>query len=479
MITSFKSSLPLLGSLLVLEEQKIGPQNSLKLRIVLIQRTLEALKAFEEKKLSQFDAIVGDQACQIRALKVCFLSREKDLQGEIEKAKRLCNEQLNAISRLNKNLLALEQECERGVSEIKMQKRPLVEENSKIGQERLMAIKSCKENGLTVRDIDKIYASKFAGVKKKHVQIDEDVEQFKIRAKNQQYELVSSLDNSLEVDPRIIFLAQSYFLNLVKKRELVPKDEFGNFNSKDKTNIGQFNTGINSLNNTMSQVVAKAKKAVADQSVVFVQEEYCLLRSERAYLLKNRVSILKPIYNTDKIIIREELPFFYITKVIFQRTIEENIQVLLKVRNKRANPLDPLSFKAKIAFIGNQESGKFDLLAMDKVDTNAASIVIEGISEKTNVELRSDSYITELLDRAGGLMEIINLNASQHSQFTDQKIVSNKIFDDIPKIEPEEKQLLISKREEAYQKGFARENCTALVIDHIFCDLIKNQLDNG
>jgi hypothetical protein len=154
--------------------------------------------------------------------------------------------------------------------------------------------------------------------------------------------------------------------------------------------------------------------------------------------------------------------------VIFERALEERLYVLVKVRNKASNPLEQSSFLAKRLFVGNPETHSFERVDATGIDRTVDLLVIEAISDN---KLEDARFLDTLVDKGGGLMGVIDLNAVQHTQYSDQN--NGPKFDEIPDIPPEERKALCLKVQEAVEKGFAKGYSQALLIDHVFAENIN------
>lgn len=69
-----------------------------RLEKLIFQMTVDAMGAFQRGELGRFDALVGDQACQIRGLQVALMARNPDLHEEIQVLKPLFIAALGAPS---------------------------------------------------------------------------------------------------------------------------------------------------------------------------------------------------------------------------------------------------------------------------------------------------------------------------------------------------------------------------------------------
>jgi hypothetical protein len=453
-------SFPLMKELLITNEGKENPKDQINIRLSLLQRVLEAIDAFEGKRLSCFDAIVGDQACQIRALRICLLSRE-DLEGEFRKAKLLCQEKCKQSEKIRENIDKLQFEASK---EKKEELKQLVEMSKKVATNQAEALEAAKGKSKEILDVIKeAFFKEFAEIKKKKAILEGQIKKREEDAIVKQHELLKPLDTDFDVDERILFIARAYFLTLIKKAEVLQKNNLGEVNYKDKTKVANLYCGPGKPPTTLLEEVVKvAKNEMAAMSFRFVQAQASRLTCAGVSLLQTRVS--KPRQTNG----RQELPFYYMTKVIFERALEERLYVLVKVRNKASNPLEQSSFLAKRLFVGNPETHSFERVDATGIDRTVDLLVIEAISDN---KLEDARFLDTLVDKGGGLMGVIDLNAVQHTQYSDQN--NGPKFDEIPDIPPEERKALCLKVQEAVEKGFAKGYSQALLIDHVFAENIN------
>ena len=124
----------------------------------------------------------------------------------------------------------------------------------------------------------------------------------------------------------------------------------------------------------------------------------------------------------------------------------------------------------------SRKEGAYRVTEADSVDLEKRAIVIESISCIASKTLDQSSYVAALLEGNRDLLEIVDLNTAQHTQYTDQKMANTTMFNAVIGLESEEKERVIELYRKAFREGFSLNNPKICCIDHIFCDLVKNQV---
>lgn len=375
-------TLPLVGSIVLNNCYETASSEEKFNTIQLVYtRALEALNGMINLDLKLFDGLVGDQACQIRALKIISLTKE-DYTVEIELLK-------NKIQKLE---------------DIRLE---IIEEQKILNDEKKKLYEQRKQNKITPEEI-KIYDKKILENKKSLF------EKFSTEMINQ----------DILVSKDVLFITEAYFLTLIKTRTEIANSYKDGTNPKllqlKNLNCGKITLGDESLN--------AMKMSLSEKSVEFVKD------------LAKEIN-----YPTDCLEVRlnkrMELPFLYMTEVIFRNAFEAKIPILLKIKN-----IKDKAFACNILF---NKSNKY-----------SSGLIVEGFSNKSSEELKSKIYKKQLKNE--GILKIISYNAAQHNQYTNCSDFNNN-------------QVIIKK--EAIEKGFSMSNPLLCCIDHVFCDLIVNQIE--
>ncbi|MFQ5729270.1 MAG: hypothetical protein ACE5GN_02800 [Waddliaceae bacterium] len=465
----YKEELSLLESLLPEELDVASPREHLNAIQILFQRTRDAVEAFNKKSFSAFDAIVGDQACQIRALQVCLLAAE-DLSSEMAVIQEKCLSKLEIITKLKSEFSSREKKTLFKINKIREEKiTPLSGENREIAKERALALEGIKRPDPRYKPINEKFAQKFAAVAQKKVSFEKEIQGLEKSCALKQHRSIREADLDFILSEKGLFLVNAFLLTLTKEAKVEKDNSNRGYEFHEYTNPKMLGiAGISFPTQIMNKVVDIAKKALVKQSVLFIQYQASLLKSSDAPLLQKMVS--QPRFIAKKN--HQELPFFYMTRVIFQRAMEEGVPIFLRVRNVAAHPLEPESFQSQLLFKVDEASGKYKAIPSDPSST---AIIIEAYSSMGQDELSNPLFQKKLLSNAGELLRFIDYNTSQHSQFTDQKITSAEMFD-ILDIENEKKERLVQMMLAAIKKGFSLSNPALCCIDHICCDQVGNQI---
>jgi hypothetical protein len=183
---------------------------------------------------------------------------------------------------------------------------------------------------------------------------------------------------------------------------------------------------------------------------------------------------------------REETPCFYSIRVMLQICRKNEIPLLLKIKkapHSEENLSDPFDALIFVKACGTSSELALDSTGPEELDLTRPCIVIEGMRGGKGVfEESSDEYINRLLKH--NLLHLIDMNAAQHSQYTKHLEIA-----DIPAFsssamgwEALSKELLDDKnrltelKERAVKYGCSPENQTLLRITHIFTDILEKEL---
>lgn len=437
------SGLPLLGTLIPEESQRPS-EDCLDAIQLIYMRALEALTAFTTHEFKRFDALVGDQACQIRALKISLIASKRFDSTIVE-----IQENLKKIKKFKEDLIKLDTDK---TNDKDLKK--LKEEMTEIGK-KIHTKKPSKKEPQNMSEMALIKTSEEIDFLKNQLTVYQ-TEKLKSEEK---YTLLKNgiLNDAKTIEVKVcedaLFLIQAFFLTLCKREKA--EQEKGVYLVRESLDPNHLMIKTeykrNPLKNNGADLLDRAKQYIANKSIVFVQEQADVLDCPYK-------GFLNPILISSKG--RHELSFFYMTRVIFESALKNYIPVLLKIRNIHDDPTQLKSFVFKKLFPNN-------------INKDISCIVIEAFSNKSSQELLSSSFEKELSKVGGNIIEIVDLNAAQHSQYTDVRdFIDNKGVTNIPNLTPEINQ----KKVEAESKGFSCENPAMCCIEHVFCDVIGKQM---
>ncbi len=296
--------LPLFGSLILKncfynskeEEQFTAIQ-------LILMRAMEAFTALNNKDLSQFDALVGDQACQIRALKIIMLCSE-DFDLEIQAIRSCYNKLLGMISVRNSELNRLD-----------------------------LAITTLSKNLRDLYPLDQQKFLKEFNDKKKG--FESEKRKLNNNFSSDRKNFIGSIKASdINVSQNTLFLLRSYFLTLTKTTK-------AEYNYPTAIDPLKFESGsLKSRNILIGSLFKNMQFELSLQSVDFVQNLGRKLNYESMNCLVETT--------VEKAVV---LPFFYMTEVIFLSALEMDIPIFLKIKNINEN-----TFQRKMLFAVNANS---------------------------------------------------------------------------------------------------------------------------
>lgn len=459
-----EAGVPVLDALLPLSVVKPHPQEHLNLILLIYQRALDALDAFERGNFPSLDAPAGDQACQIRALKLSVIDCR-----ELSFIKEIIYEKMDKIKVLQSRFFDLNASCQEQVKTIKTEiLEPLSKENKKIADKKLKLIKGLAKSDPEYKAINLQFAPYFKKVNQQKKPALAKIDALNEACLHELSRLIEEADLEFCIDPEVVFLVRCYLVALAKVE--IIREEMGSFIFETHFNLKNLNPMEYKISKkNLLKVVNSAKEAIRSGSISFIQEQSAFLLGERGVKLQKIVE--NPRFVESKG--RKELSFFHLTQVIFQRAMQLQIPILLKVRNEASHPLNQKGFGCSALF--KSDGNVFEVSKVLSGDLASRVIVIESFSKKAFEYLTTQHYLDELLQSSGGLLRLIDLNSAQHGQYTDQIDCDSSMFETIPGIGTSEKESLIQLFTEAVNQGFSSVNSDVLCIEHIYCDLLANQ----
>jgi hypothetical protein len=221
--------------------------------------------------------------------------------------------------------------------------------------------------------------------------------------------------------------------------------------TEEKKLITSYFTGCS--NGFLKNIVSKAKKDLAEAGISFFRQKARSISSEMMQEMMSEGNV-KTIQG------RKELPCVYTLKMMLEIAANENIPVLVKVKKTahhvEESPDTPFDVEL------------FSRALPSKPKDDTCVIVIEGMRKEVGNRARED-YISRLSSLS--LLTLCELNAAQHSQYSDKTGI-----DGVPLLKdfPEEKERLEKLKNEAKQLGCSDSNMDLFCITHIFCDTLAN-----
>lgn len=228
--------------------------------------------------------------------------------------------------------------------------------------------------------------------------------------------------------------------------------------------------------NRMKTLVDAAKIALSKTSCELIQDASCGLDLDPlAQLLLKKVQ---------KVHGRDELPCYATCQVVFKMAMKENIPVLLKVRKARhlveslRDPYDVTFLLKPIELQSGAQRKGFIACRPTREDMNKAMIVVEGQRCGASIQTETTEEYAERLGNEN-FMDLIAMNAGAHKQYSADGI-QIPLVEEIAKKMPLAAELLLQPiaelSERAQQEGCMHNNQKLFAITHIFCDTLRNQL---
>lgn len=395
----------------------------------IIQHSLEGLKAFKLGNLMLFDACVGDQACQIRA--ITLSSIYKDLpKSNLKNARETIKKCISSVRLKKEKIEKLKQQAK--------------EEINGTQAEYLKELDALKSAGGEKRN-------QIASLKKKYEADLKKVKDIESKLQEKITSKCSIQKLSLALEKKIAFILLCY---LVTKIKVTSCDQYKVAHDRDSMKLFQI-TSLSYHGPLVEKIIARARILVSQYSVEEVKEMAKSLLSKSAPRLEEVVSNPK---ETKKGLL--EVPFYHGTKVLFKKAKELKIPILLKIRQREEDPLNPLSYNVKLAFKPSNE-GQYSLAKLSEIEEGPI-IVIESASIEKDQEKIEDYF-----SRVKSIIHFIDCSSAQHGQYT------------IPGIElsitEQENEKINHLKKEAIEMGMTMGDPRICAIEHIYANLISNE----
>lgn len=319
----------------------------------------------------------------------------------------------------------------------------VVEEGKLLKLDALLGDQACQVRTVFIGCLYKEYKS--------NVVVQEQYRQLKEKAKNQE---------NYNVPESLLRLAQCFLLTYTKEfkegKRLCDccKTSVKCFReqTEEKKLLKTYFSGCSV--SFVKGLVSRAKKAIVDAGILFLQQKAEVVSPPMIQKMLSSENI-KTIQG------RRELPCIYSLKMMLEIAQAEHIPILIKVKKTahllEQEPNDP--FDVEI----------FGLPISSEITESSPVMVIEGMRKERDDETK-DAYIAKLASYT--LLELCELNAAQHSQYSDKTSI-----DGVPLLNEfsEEKTRLQELSTKAKQIGCSEENMDLFCITHIFCDTFTFQ----
>jgi hypothetical protein len=424
------------------------PEDQLDAKEIILSMAVSAISDFIGKKFS--DPLIGDQLCEIRAYQLILLSK-MDLDEELQSTLANCASAISAIAEVRCILRSLQQEELGFIAEKKKSLEPFKQKNAELSKQ-LAEQRKTAEN---VKELMKKFQAEFASIKEESKVIDQKIDEIKQAYLSKRYAIMTGSQIDFPVSQRVLLIVQSYLLTKIKLEKLVTFPS-GKVIISDKTLVSNLVIdGVRCPTVLFEAVIPNLKKAVLESSIAFVQQYAAVTLRWNAVKQQN------------------EMPFYFALKIIYQQALADKIPIVLKIRDQTVSPHDPKSFVCRRLF--NVDGTNYVPVDGDFVD--APALIVEAYSSQNESVLKTAAFLDQLLASAGGLFNyLVEVDAVQHTQYTDQLETDENIFDPIPDISEEEKNNLVKQRQVALELGFGATFPIQCCVEHVFADLISKQL---
>ena len=419
-------------------EEVSSSLEKLNLMTYIVKQALDAYLCYQAQKFFRFDAIVGDEACQIRAFKLAHLNQQNySVRNGIEG----CQNLLSQIERVTEIFKLIKQKADvrkKGINQkiCELMKKQEMILGRKLSKNENKELKTGFQQDLDL--IERDFREEICQVF--------DLEQLKLNLK-------------LDFDER--FLLNSYLLCKVK--DSVPIKNGQMKDVQDRTSLDLLKRDDLKIDGGLLEKIYEiSKRSLMEQSFEIVREE--------SQLLLGRVD--STLVNLESKSLSLSIPFLIGIETLFKRASILQIPLMLKIRNQSDSPLDPNAFVSKSFFVGD---GNGDFTLVENIE-NSSAMVIKCRSSLPAQTLLRPSYLLDVLQKSGSLFRMILLNGAQHNQYKGRN-VSRNMFEEVSDLEAERKEEFIQLYEEAIANGFSNgssnENLNLCIIEHVYFDRIE------
>ncbi len=436
---------------------------------------LDAIKNAGKRKPP--DPIVGDQACQIRALKLVFILRSQAFHAEIRQLEPLTEEKIRMVKEAERLLHSIRKEKEAALRKPVSQIKALASKKRALAREiPSFPLQKSGDNKVEARDP----ASEIAEVEQQIEKIRQKIQPIESEYDAKVSEIKASFVTDLAITSDLAFYLFSEILTKAKSERTEIHQGSGEKIGHDDIDPASLKKIAATLSTSdAKQIVKASQKALAALSVSFVQNEAKHCRSFDQPLLELMASKVKEVKHSGHGS-HPELPCYHYTRLIFQRALEERVPIILKVRNVKEDPFDPSGFTSYTLFRVDHLTGSYAVSKYSQEDLDLPAIVMECRSQAAKDALSKASFIEELVGKTGGIVPLIELLTAQHVQYTDQKHMGSfeEYFSGID-MPQSEKERVIKMGHLASALGIAPSNPTLCCPEHIYCNTLAREMPKG
>jgi hypothetical protein len=379
--------------------------------------TVAAMEAFQASELRKNDALVGENACQLRAAKI------KDLADLYSTSVDWCEEIQRVKEQAGKIILT----------------------------QKLPACMNHVEKIVTSKDFKDEYG------------LNLSVTKFCTK-----WGLLQPLSDNVR------FIVESYWLSQTKKTIV---DDTHSYQLVDKTSmekLARFNLNENGLlpksnvqlvsNKKLPELTLTIQRDLAALSVQYLLKEVRLLKDSPI----NRIAqtVLSDNHHIRKDPLgRECAPTFYSLESLMQRMIDKKQHLLIDIT--RWNHDEKMVDRLHLLYAPDQQAGTFRPLTQEENQPKSVVVIMGNSVRDDQDSLSKEDYLQ--LFRSHPLEEILNANWAQHAQYPakiDQAIAEQQ----------DKRRVELANR--AIHLGCTPKNMSLFVVDHILCDTLQGALTN-
>lgn len=416
------------------------------------------------------DPIVGDEACQARALIFAINMPSFSYQQQLKDSLEALEVEFALVKKVQDELKKHRKEIDCKMKPLKAESRGLIKKiKLQTKEDNSSAVETAKPEG--VEEVLTPDKQKLEAVEKKIAAIEkEDKKVLKSWKKK--------ISGDILLSAGTMTYLHSSILTMVKKKRTETNSIDGKKIGHDDTVPAQIKPMAGALvNDDIKQIIKVAQRELTKLSVDFIQMEAAKCACSDSFLLQKMVSKVKlvkhPLHGD-----HHEIPCFHATRVIFQRALESHIPIILKVRNVKGDPYVLKDF-SNISLHTVDATGSFYAPSKwDSIASKTPAIVMECRTERPKDEVAKGSFIPEVLEKTGGIIPLIEHLVAQHVQYTDQRKSAGSFtsfFDDIemPDIEREK---IIAMGIRAIEMGITPIASTLCCPEHIYCGRISDEM---
>ena len=452
-------------------DEKLNALETLFLHAIL------ALTNFQDNKIASFDAQVGDELCEIRTyMMISFKNNQPELQSDL----KVCQDGLACIKKIQSLIKKIREDAQKEIVPKMEFLVPYRKRNTVFGllfRHEMKTISKQISRNERQQKLDSHHAryhAIFDLFGQKCLPTREKIGDIRLNCEkicNETFSKnFSKLKHKAKLSAIALMIVNAHILSMIKKQEFMEKGFFQN-----KTCITQLKIdGVQFPTVIYNSVINHLKEAILKRSMLYVKEETEQLSdsNEKDFL----TNVFSKKYDIHK---KEQYPFHYVMRAIYQRLRENNICIVFKARPKTSIHGDPSTFALKKLFKVDSKVSDYIPVELEKQDFSLPAFVVETFSSQSADNLKNPKFFDNFLKESGGLLNyLINLDAVQHTQFvTDKKNKTKeteKVFDVI-QVSDEERNRLKELRKLSKAKGFSQDNSSICCVEHVYPDFVGNQ----